>query len=179
MRNAGRLLSQRRGWLIAVVLLAIFLITGFVPINPPPDSIQQMYFASPFPVTHRSAIGPGRHPNRPLLSFGRGRSRAYPPRSITLTSDGAPFRAYLLDLSDFDDSRQSVEAFMKATTEIEQGGEPAAAPVEASAEGVTEARFDLGWSFSPPIVGSLFLSHDRMLVVHSDGDAVVTVRVSY
>lgn len=165
-------------WAILVIVVVVvgYVVLDVLPFGKPNDHVEQMFFSPQHATVHRTFIGPGRHPAKPLPSLRRSRRRDYMARSVTLTSNGAPFRAYLLDLADFD-SREHVEAFMKATTEIDEGREPTAVPITAQAVDVTEAHFPLSRGLNLPFV--VPNSTDRMLVVASDGDAVVTVRVSY
>jgi hypothetical protein len=166
-------------WAILMIALAVvgFVVLEVLSVGKPADRVELMAFSPRYATVHRTYIQPGRHPAAPLLSLRRSGRREYPARSLTLTSNGAPCQAWLLDLSDFDDSRQHVEAFMQATKEIDEGREPTAAAIAAKAVDVTEARFELSPGMTMPLFGNRGTT--CMLVVACDGEAEVTVRVSY
>jgi len=178
MRKHSWHMSQTRWAILLIALLVVgYVVLDVLPFGKPDDLVQQMFFSPQQATVHRTFIGPGRHGDVPLTSLRRSNRRDYQPRSVTLTSNGTLFRAYLLDLSGFEDSRKHVEAFMTATTEIDEGREPTTAPIAAKAVDVTEARFPLSRGISIPFLGDGPI--DRMLIVASDGEAEVTLRVSY
>lgn len=159
MKRQKRFVSVK--WCVGAAAAVGFAAWLFLsPTGRPEDVLRRMVLSPRYNKLNRAVIG--------TRSNGRGFSHL--PRFVELHSDGAPFRAYVLDLSGIADSAEKVDTFLSASTAIERGAEPAA--LAASAVDVTEARFNLhtwpwGWNA------------DYMLIVYSDAEATVDVRVSY
>src|SRR5690606_5919157 len=101
------------------------------------------------------------------------RTRSHRARSVSIESDGAPVRAYLLDLSKAGDSLSKVEGFVQATNDVAEGREPDSQLVRDQAVDVTRAKFSL------PYWNPLKPSSSFMLIFGTDRDAEVTVHISY
>jgi hypothetical protein len=157
-----RALARHLRWVILAVALLILAFLAFSPVGKPSDNVRVMHLSPKLNRFQREMI----------TSKLRGRS-FYQPRYVSMRSDGPKFRAYLLDLSSINDSRAKVEAFMKASDQIERGQEPTNAPVKDKAVNVTEARFGLGW------FPWSFTMVDYMLIVATDEEVTVEVRVNY
>lgn len=143
------------------LLLAILLILAYLPIGKPDDSVRVMHLGPKFNIVNREL----------LMSKSRGKI-SHLPRSVSMTSNGPKFRAYLIDTGAINDALGKVNAFMDASQAIERGEEPTKAPIKERAVGVTEAEFRLHpfpWG----------ISSRYMLIVACDEDAEVTVRVNY
>jgi hypothetical protein len=150
-------------WLILGAGVVLIVGLAFSPVGKPPDNVRVMHLSPKLNRFQRELI----------MSRFYGRM-TYRAQSVSLKSNGPKIRAYLLDLSSIEDSRGKVEAFMKASEEIERGQEPTTATVKYKAVDVSEARFRLGW------FPWGFTSVDQMLIVSCcDEDVQVEVRVNY
>ncbi len=149
-------------WVLLAAALVVILGLAFSPVGKPADNARAMHLSPNLNRFQRELI----------TSKMSGRS-FYQPRTVSLRSDGPKFRAYLLDLSAIEDSRAKVEAFMKASDQIERGQEPTNVPIKDKAVNVSEAHFRLAW------FPWSFTTVDYMLIVASDEEVTVDVRVNY
>lgn len=78
---------------------------------------------------------------KPRNPWGRSGAVAYNPRSISLKSDGPPFDAYVLDLSEVD--ADAVDYFLDASRRLEAGEQLEESSTVSRKLGVTEATFSL------------------------------------
>jgi len=141
-----------------VCVVAVFAIS---PIGKPPDHVETVSLLPGFGVKRMY-----------MLSASNRRSLPHRPRTVTLTTKGSTFRAYVLDLDVAPDARERVELFLAASRAIELGKEPPDTGVVDSAVGVSYAKFRLHyWPW-----GSV---SRYMLVLASDVASDIEVRTSY
>jgi hypothetical protein len=148
------------------VILAALIVSG---VGAPADGVQMVYLGPKIKPLQRVIIYS--HSASPRSWFAN-RNLWNRARYVDLQSNGPTFRAYLLDLGPLKHAK--VEAFMRASEEIERGQEPTSAPIKDKAVNVTNAHFRLRWL--PFGFGS---SLDYMLIVASENDVKVEVRTNY
>lgn len=145
-------------WLLVVVTATWILLSRT---GKPPDAAQTLFVSPKFGVKRV-----------PIGSASNRKGLRHLPRSVLLRSSGKPFRAALLDLSTIPDAQRKVEAFLKASAEIESGAVPKGKVVIRSVRGVNQ---DFAMLHRWPWGGGA----DYMLIVAADEDTEVHVRVSY
>lgn len=132
----------------------------------PDDTVRVMTIGGKFNQVCRHAIG-AKATNQGISLKGSSL-----PRSVSFQSNGARIRVYLLDLIPVQGSLEKVKAYMAASEEIAQGQVPATSTLVNRAEDVTEGVFQLSripWNWNA----------DYMLIVYSQEETQVIVRVSY
>jgi len=160
-----------RWCLLSTAGIGILILIIWFPVGIPKDSSERMFLSPRFGSVKRFGFG-----SKHSQSWPRRRGASYRPRFVDLKSDGHDFRAYLLDLSSIEDPEEAVSTFMTATVDIASGEQPATAAMVAKATDVVEVRFHLGtWSWRFPWGWDT----NYMLIVYSDNETTVDVRVSY
>lgn len=145
-------------WLLVVVTATWILLSRT---GKPPDVARTLVVSPKFGVKRV-----------PIRSASNRKGLRHLPRSVSLKTSGKPFRAALLDLSTVPDPQLKVEAFLKASAEIENGVVPTGEAVMRSVRGVDQDFVRLHrWPWGG--------GADYMLIVAADEDTEVHVRVSY
>ena len=154
----------RRRWkpialcVVVVVALAILLLL------PPADTVHKMYASPRFNKFQRYVV------LSQAPDWGKIRL-SFLPKTISFQSSGPPVRMYLLNLNPLASSRERVEAMLKASSEIEQGRDPDPAYTMAKAVNVQADSFRIHWW--------PWGQADYMLIMASDQEVEVTVRIAY
>ena len=149
-------------WLFGIAGIGFVALLFLGPWARPHDSVRVITLSPRYNKLQRYSI----------MSKSEWRPPSYLPKYVELQSNGPKFRAYLVDLRPIKDGAAKVQAFMTASEEIERGEEPTSKAVIHRSIDAPKARFDLhsfpfGWR-----------AH-YMLIVFSNEDIEVTVRVSY
>ena len=152
------------------VAIAALLIGGLLwPGSRPQDEILKLHVDPQYNAIQRTFLtAKTRKPRRP---GGRGGVWPYNPQSISLSSDGAAFDTYVLDLSDLD-AEPSVDHFLKASRRIEAGEKLEESATLLRRLDVTETSFPL-----PSLPFGVRANY--MLIVNGEEAAEVTCVVSY
>jgi hypothetical protein len=162
----GKLYISNR-WLVTVGLLVGAVLFYFLnPFGRPDDTVHELHFSPKFGQLHRELIL-----SKSNIGSSYGRINTFLPRSVSVESKGK-VRVYLLDLGPYRGTPEFVNAFMRASEEIQRGEEPSTSAVFAKAADVTEAHFDLPhwpWQWRTR----------WMLIVFSNEETTATVRISY
>ena len=152
------------------VALAALLVGGLLwPGSRPQDETVTLHVDPQYNAIQRTFLtSKTRKPRRP---GGRTGFWSYNPLSVSLSSDGARFDAYVLDLSDLD-AEPSVDHFLEASRRIEAGEKLEESPTLFRTLDAAEASFPLA---SVPFG----VRANYMLIVYGEEAAEITATVSY
>ncbi len=157
-------LSRRRRLIKIVLIAGVICLAVIALLEPPDDTIHMMHVTPRFNKFQRFLVmqkwQSGGKPRLPFL-----------PKSVHFRSNGPPVRLYLLDFTSLSDAKERVAAMMRASEQIEQGRDPDPQWIRGQAANVREGRFVLHyWPWGHA---------EYMLILASDQDVALTVRVSY